>query len=315
MARKPHKKALKRRPGPPPVRELSRLARALSAAEARAIVPAPEGDMATELHINFGGTTPGLAEHRLSLLSFGDSLDVLRGTLQRIASELTAEARGTRVREAGREYGKKGGRYAKRAEVLDIQLEQLEDAGSVKLLFLVTLLALTGQKPLWADDLPRRTVERFLEGVQDESEGRPYSHSARKYLASLPGGVERQTYQLLVDGKEQRRVEVGELQVAPIPVDLPVLEEIVGQVVGVGFEPGRSHVRILHARSTTTLHATAEQVEAALALRGREVRALDVTEGEGRRLLRLAAADAPLAVEPREHLFVRWAGLLERLSK
>jgi hypothetical protein len=72
-----------------------------------------------KLEVRFEGTAPGLPEHRLSLGAFGKALDQLLATYRRIASGMITNA----LDEPG--YGMSGGKYAKEAERLDLELEAI----------------------------------------------------------------------------------------------------------------------------------------------------------------------------------------------
>src|SRR5581483_6863356 len=102
-------------------------------------------------------------------------------------------------------------------------------------------------------------------------------------------------------------------------LDIPSLVQFEGNIVGVGFEPGRSEVRIKSDAGMPSLDATDEQVEAVLQMRRTRIRALGVRDGKRFRLFRIARArDPQFKVTPEaieEHLFKRWAGVFEVLSK
>lgn len=105
---------------------------------------------------------------------------------------------------------------------------------------------------------------------------------------------------------------------AVIP-NLPFLIEFVGSVVGVGFEPGTSEVRIrTEENENLRLLAPMELVEQALDHRGDAVCGLAV-RGRDTRLIRLAAADEhPFVLTPeleRAYVFDRWDSLLRRLAQ
>lgn len=99
----------------------------------------------------------------------------------------------------------------------------------------------------------------------------------------------------------------------------PFLFTFVGSVVGVGFEPGTSEVRIKpeEGESILRLIASADLVERALELRGNTVNGLAV-KGKDSRLLRLSAADSSqFVLTPtlhKKYVFERWEGVLRRLA-
>jgi len=99
-------------------------------------------------------------------------------------------------------------------------------------------------------------------------------------------------------------------------LELPHLCEVVGNIVGVGFDPGRNEVRLKYADRQLTLSATASQVDRALLLRHAEVRILAMISEPHSRLLRIQDAETEWSIPPREDaVFKRWDGLLGRLAQ
>jgi hypothetical protein len=97
---------------------------------------------------------------------------------------------------------------------------------------------------------------------------------------------------------------------------LPYLAEYIGQVVGIGFEPGKSEVRIKTDTTTVTVDATADQANKALELRHSSVRVVAVIQGKTARLLMLQDAHAPINRATREAaIFARWDGVLRKLAQ
>ncbi len=97
------------------------------------------------------------------------------------------------------------------------------------------------------------------------------------------------------------------------------LREIEGHIVGVGFEPGKPEVRIKGDGPASAFGATADQVEAALAIRHDSVRVFGVHDGKHTRLLRIGKSSDPRFVATpqgiEEHIFQKWAGLFARLAQ
>lgn len=263
------------------------------------------------LKIEYDGTVPGIAEKRLSVDAFGPTLNQLLSAVRRIASGLVKDA-------LEEDYGARGGRFADIARRLDIELAGIEE-GSLGVVFALVLRVAVGQQIPLFEDLPEKSATAFVDAVRAESSGELTSKVVRKYLASLPAGVTRQAYRLYRDNQELRSIEIGEVTLAEIPEGLPYLAETEGPVVGVGFEPGRPQVR-LRSQAPSHFHATNDQVEAALRLRGVEaVRVLAVVSSDGARLLAIANAQEP-KVKPTEAdrkrlIFDRWDGLLKRLAR
>lgn len=133
--------------------------------------------------------------------------------------------------------------------------------------------------------------------------------------------MHKHVYEIYDDGAATptKRVEVGDVKLPEVPEEFPFIREIVGNVVGVGFEPGRSEVRIKGEGSTAIFDAEATQVEAALEMRHEPVRSLGVYANKHTRLLRLSRQGEPrFAATPEmieEHIFKKWSGVFARLAK
>src|SRR5581483_3593788 len=262
-----------------------------------------------QLRIRWDGDVKGLAEHRISLAAFGQPLAYLLQALRRIATQMVSTAIDTEH--------PKFGRFTNQARQLDIELVKMEE-GSGGFDALVSFSQPSDELPLFGDVPERATVE-LLESIDQERQRVPRNSAVRRYLSSLPREVHKQLYEFHENGNVKKRVEFGDIEVAEVPPDLPSLVQFEGNIVGVGFEPGRSEVRIKSDAGMPSLDATDEQVEAALQMRRIKIRALGVHDGKRSRLLRIARArDPQFKVTPEaieEHLFKRWAGVFEVLSK
>jgi hypothetical protein len=264
----------------------------------------------TQLRVRFDGDVPGLAEHRLSLAAFGHPLALLLQALRRIATQMATNADGA-------EHPKRGGRFANLAKQLDIEVTSIEGSSS-GIDAIVSFAFVADELPLLMDLGDRATIE-LLESIENESRGVPRNWAARKYLASLPKGVNKQLYELHHNGDSRKRVEIGSITIPEVP-DLPSLMELEGSVIGVGFDPGRSEVRIKAEDSNLSpFGATDEQVNEALLMRNATVRALGVSDGKRTRLLALSRASSPrFKMTPEDvekHIFGRWSGVFARLAK
>jgi len=264
---------------------------------------------AAQLRITWDGDVPGLAQHRVSLAAFGQPLAYLLQALRRIATQMVSNA-------VDAEHPKSG-RFANLARQLDIEIVSLEK-GSGGFNALVTFAQPPEELPLFGD-IPERATIELLDSIDQESKLIPRNTSVRRYLQSLPLGVHKQIYEFHENGYSKKRVEFGDMELAQLPATMPYLVELEGSVVGVGFEPGRSEVRVKAETFTQSLDANDQQVEAALQMRGTRIRVLGVHDEKRARLLRLARARdprfkaTPQAIE--EHIFKRWAGVFAQLSK
>lgn len=265
--------------------------------------------MASQIKIRWDGDVPGVAEHRLSLAAFAEPLAQLLAALRRIATQMVSTA-------VEREHPKIG-RFANVARQLDIEIISIE-GDSTGFNGNVSFLQPPDELPLFAD-LPERAVTELLESIERESKGQPANWAVRKYLKALPPTIHRQIYELHENGKTKRRVEIGDVNLMEVPEEFQFLRETEGSVVGVGFEPGRSEVRVRSESASISFDASPEQVEMALAIRKDKVRVFGINDGKHTRLLNVVKASKPrFVINPEaieEHIFKRWGGVFARLAK
>jgi hypothetical protein len=265
--------------------------------------------MASEIKIVWDGDVPGVPQHRLSVSAFGESLTQLLAALRRIATQM--------VSTAVENERPKAGRFASLARQLDIEIISIEGS-STGFHGLVSFQQPPDTLPLFAD-LPERSVVELLDSIERESRGQPANWSVRRYLASLPPAITRQSYELTENGVTKKRVEIGSVVLTEVPEEFASLREISGDVVGVGFMPGRPEVRVRGESATAAFDSTDQQVEQALEIRHEKARALGVYDGKRNRLLRIEkASQARYAVTDEaieEHIFKRWDGAFARLAK
>jgi hypothetical protein len=118
----------------------------------------------------------------------------------------------------------------------------------------------------------------------------------------------------------KKKVEFGDIDFTEMPIDLPLLVEIEGDVVGVGFDPGKNEVRLKpQSGSVSSFSSTGDEVETALSFRHDKVRTLALKEETRARLLRIRRASDPRfkrdSASVDEYIFKKWNGLLRRLSR
>jgi hypothetical protein len=269
--------------------------------------------MPYELEIHFTGTAPGIQEHRLSLSAFGEPLNLLLGALKRIATQIVRNA-------VGGEYPKVG-RYADLARNLDIEIVKV-DGHSLGLSSVISFREIPGPQPdlpLWAA-LPERAGKELLEAIERESSGELAHVAVHKYLSSLPEGIEQQKYNLHSNGRSIRKVEFGRAKLTEIPLELPFLRRIEGDIVGVGFDPGKNEVRVKPEDGNfSSFSSDPGQVDAALDMRKNKVRTIAVQTSKGLRLISLKRAAEPVSkFDPESatnHVFSRWDGVLKKLAR
>jgi hypothetical protein len=268
-----------------------------------------EDSMASEIKIRWDGDVPGVAEHRLSLAAFGEPLNQLLLALRRIATQLVSTA----VEHERPQIG----RFANLARQLDIEIISVE-GNSTGINGLVSFAQPPDELPLFAD-LPNRSIAEFMDSMERESRGEPSNWAVRKYLRAMPLAIHTQTYELYENNALKKTTRIGDIKFAEVPEDFPSFREIEGHIIGVGFEPGRSEVRIKGETTAIAFDASDESVEKAITIRKEEVRLLGVSDGKRSRLLRIDKVSEPrFAVSPKaieEHIFSRWGGVFARLAE
>ncbi len=261
-----------------------------------------------EIRIEFDGDVPGIAEHRLSISAFAKPLESFLSALRRTASGLVSQAMDSDAPNVGR--------FNNLARQMDIEIETIE-TGSVALKATMPYRHAEGELALFAD-LPTRAAEALFDGIEKESRGEVVSAAARRYLRTLPGGLTKQVYEIYEGGQVTKRIQIGNVALSAEPLDLPFLREYTGNIVGLGFEPGKPEVRLKTAHAVPSIDATQKEVDQALALRNQDVRALAVQGSKGSRLLtlglnvprpKLTVAEATAAI------FDRWGGVFAELAK
>ncbi|BDG01948.1 hypothetical protein [Anaeromyxobacter oryzae] len=266
----------------------------------------------TQLHIHWDGTAPGLAEHRLSLDAFGPALTALLAAVRRIASGL--------VRDASDDpnYGRKGGRLAERARLLDLELTTIGE-GSLELGAVCRMRVEPGANMPLLEDLPERATRRLLTAIEAEGRGRAENALVRRYLSRLPSGIHGQRYELRRNGAILHEVSLGTMKLPELPPAAPALLEVKGAIVGLGFEFDAPEVRISADERKYSCTATMEQVERAIELRQEPVRAMILRSGRALKLLWIRPMRESFTfADPRarkEYLLSHWEELLKRLAQ
>jgi hypothetical protein len=250
--------------------------------------------LTAKLIIKFDGDARGLADKRLSLSEFSRALGELLKAYRRTASNLLVHATG--------ETASSTGRLHRLAEQLDLEIETIV-GNSVQPVFVATQAPL-GLQELLIQDLAPQALDRLLNDIDQEQQGRAQSKVARDYLDSLPKTVTSQSYTLRVGDKDVRTVTFGVPTLVELPGELPRLFREAGQVVGVGFSPGEPYVELTSTSRSKPIvcRAPTELVDLALTLRGKPVEFMAV--GSDRfRLLWIRDASQPFQpLEPADRL-------------
>lgn len=266
--------------------------------------------MAVELKVRWDGSAPGLAEHRLSLLSFGPVLTELHRALR------TAATRIEKGKDPNHPSPQK--KYSARALHLDVQIKAIED-GCVN----VGMDVVVAPAPDMVEDTDDALAASAVMTVLDSLRSR--THLTVAYLRALGPGVTAHSYvarradgTILVDEFSMGLVELDEPSVPP------ALVEFRGEVAGVTFTEGREAVAIRdldgdHGKVNAT--ATVAQVDTAIRMRRERVpviaRVFQIEHGY--RLLSLRDArnqsHERTPQERKDYIMNKWNGVLHHLAQ
>lgn len=269
--------------------------------------------MATRLKIIWDGDVKGLSEHRISVSAFGFAITRLNQVLRRIASSLVKNAISSTERTLQ-------GRYADEAKNIEIEIAAIE-AGSGGISALVTFTPSPMYQFSVFGNLDELATLEFIESVEKESQGIMRDASVRKYLHALPPGLISQKYIAEDESGAQLRapLEISTLHLAELPKTTACLTKHHGNIVAIGFEPGKTEVRLKRTDGKTViLAATKEQVLAAWELRDSNVKALAVSAGRYRLVSLKSADEADFEVTAEQvnaQIFQKWDELLRRLAQ
>ncbi len=263
--------------------------------------------MSYELKIRFDGNVKGLAQHRLSIDQFGKPMELLLVALKRIATDIvqaTSEKR-------------KVGRFKDIVDSLDIELSQIIDGSTG---FIGTVSFNQPPQGVLFGDLAERSGVELVNALEQESKGHPRNYAVRNYLQSLPPALTSQEYEFKSDGELKAEAKIGNVRLPEIPPDLPVLRKHEGNIVEVGFEPGRTEIRVKEETISPALLTSSEMVEKALKMRSEKVRTIAVhIPGKSSRLVSLKRASTPPhrfdPMSAKNRMFARWDKVLRALSK
>lgn len=261
-----------------------------------------------EIRIHFDGDVAGVEAHRLSISAFGKPLEQFLSALRRTAGQLVSQAVDSEAPDVGR--------FNNIARQLDIEIEGIGE-GSIAIKAVLPYRHAEGELPLFAD-LPKRAAELLFDGIERESRGETVSGAARRYLRTLPQGLTKQVYEVYEGGKMTKQVQIGSIALSAEPEDLPFLREYAGSIVGIGFEPGKSEVRVKMASAVASIEAVPSDIERALTLRNQPVRVLAVQNTKSSRLLILGSdlrREKPDMRQAASAIFNRWEAVFAELAK
>lgn len=258
----------------------------------------------TELKITWDGPVKGLEAHRVSLSSFGPALALLVAAARRIASNTITNA----VEPA------ESGRLAAAAKNLDIEISGVIE-GSGGFDALLTFEAPNTLQAEMFNQFAESVGIELLESIRAESEGKQRNAAVRKYLQALPQELTRQEYNLHEAGRSIRDVRIGKMDLPKLLAEpLPSLVETKGRITGVGFDP-RWEVKVKgEGVNQVTAMATENQVNKALEMRTRDVRALVVSSATGNRLLVIEDEEMQKNRPTLDQIFDRWDATFRTLA-
>lgn len=271
--------------------------------------------MSVELKITFGGSTPGLEQHRLSMRLFAKALQWLPVAFQETASNVLREA------SEGRPSNARRARPNHKVRSFDLELVGIE-AGSAVPVFECVERSSAGAalkasaSGAGALDL-ESVVSRFLKDLEDAQQGKISHRAIQKYLAALPPGIQRQRYTAERDSVVLAEVSLGQVSPPPVHEHQTRLIQLRGQIISVGFPPGPVFIGIKTDKRIQKCEATIEQANQAVELRSSAVTAA-VLDSENPKLLWIRAEDSlrmPTLDESFGHIMSNWPRTLEILSK
>ncbi|MEM6457225.1 MAG: hypothetical protein AAF772_19205 [Acidobacteriota bacterium] len=264
-----------------------------------------------KIKILWDGDVPGLDEHRVSLTQFAPAIAQLVKLYRHLVKETV---RGEPQQSDPR------GRPSKEVAWFDLQLESVE-SGSVG----VSLVSVANPPANWLPGLldqdQSRISEQFMDALDAGASGTSTVPAADRYYRTLPNGVKTQYVEWSKGGDVVRHLNIDVQRTGQDEQEkpLPFVFEFLGEVVAVGVEPGKEYVVVRQDGKQKRCTATAEQSERAYELRRELVKGTAVSVSGKNRLLDIGLPHEtfrPLTPEEKEEeIFVRWHGLLERLSQ
>lgn len=258
----------------------------------------------TELKITWDGPIKGLDKHRVSLNAFSLALVQLVAAARRIASNLPTNAA----------EPAESGRLAAAARNLGIEITGIVE-GSSGINALLTFEAPNSSQVEMFSEFAESVGIELVESIRAESEGKQRNAAVRKYLQALPEQLTRQEYNLSDSGRSIRDVLVGKMDLPKLMLEpLPSLIETHGKITGVGFEP-KWEVKVKgEGGNQVTAVATEKQVNMALDMRPREVRALFISNAAGNRLLVIEDKKMQTRRPTLDQIFDKWDATFRALA-
>jgi hypothetical protein len=248
----------------------------------------------------FDGETTGLREHALSIAAFDKSLKQLLLAFRHAVSD---EPNSRRIRGPGR--------------LLDLQLFSVED-GCVRVGFRCALIehgeAVESSLARVATDRVLRDLGYAADGVDT---GNVY---IKRFLESLPEGVERQQYEGFAGDERIGEVRItSQATVARIQT-APQIQRMHARVTGVKFRPNRLRVVLgMESGAEITCVATLPLVDRAVELRNDRVLAQVLSRQGVYVLLNLCREGEDFGESDPERrtdeIMTRWDELLKRLAQ
>jgi hypothetical protein len=269
------------------------------------------------LKLTFEGTGDGLDKGRLSIDSFALALYELQRAFRRIAQGFV-----TAAANPGPEYvDAPSGRLSLSVARLSLQIDAISHNSppQVDLVCPLPDVVVGASWPMFMEQTIDRTADELLSAIEAEAKGQPRNAAVRAYLAKLPTGVVRQSFDLVRLDGVRREVSLGPIERVQLDQDFPFFAIQTAHVGGVAFNPLPPEVRFSGDGLATHASADEQQVEQALAHRGRPMTGLFVRKGKSVRAIWLEPGSEQLKSPTNEeldaHFAKRWASTLRLLAE
>jgi hypothetical protein len=267
-----------------------------------------------ELRLRFDGTTPGLADHCLSIGAFKKALPLLLASVQKTVDVVAG------VPEADAERRKTPGL----GKQFDLQITRLDD-GSLTLVMSLVLAATVAQPAELRDGghtaIASRAAQQFLGDVKKEwNTGGGRRESVRRYLEALPEGVTTQDYEAVIEGRVVEKVVLGSREATADEQQMvPRTREVHGTISAVTFgAAGRVRIRD-NSGKVHVCSASADVVDLAVELHRVSVSGTVLISDDMTRLIAIREQGQPRssfsAGERLAYLCDHWGEALRRLAE
>lgn len=275
--------------------------------------------MAAELRLRltFEGTGDGLDKGRVSIDSFAPAFLELQRAFRRIAQGIVNAAT-----KSGPDYiDSPYGRLSASVAALSLQIDSISHNSPphIDLVCPVPAASVGTTWPMFMEQTIDRTADDLLSAIEAESKGQPRNAAVRTYLAKLPIGIVRQSFDLIrIDGGT-RAFSLGPIERVEFQREYPFFVRQTARVGGVTFAPLAPEIRFSGDGNAPHVSTDEQMVDQALAHRGEEMTGLFVRKGKSVKAIWLEPGKRGLKRPTNEELDVyiakRWASTLRLLAE